>query len=429
MSKINSIVNVEISIASPAIDSTSFDYLLLVGPKPNASSTVIPAYYEVVTAGTTGALEVVADGNLTDADIEVELSTVTGVSPDLSVTEGDFVLFHDAQIVPSPNQPKSVAVYSDLTEVTDAGWVATGNNADPIGVAARIAFSQSPKPQKIFIAVQENDVDNPTQLEPIETTLNRALATDGWYVICPAGIVSTEYEKIAEWTEAQTKMFAFTSLAIDPGFQVKEFYRTFWIFGRENTAQLAENVPMANNFMHVAWASRTLNYDAGSETWAFKTMAGVNPSSLTTQEERTIEENGGNFYTSVANKNITRPGKVMAGEWIDTIRFRDWLQNDMQKRIYNLFIVNPKIPYTNAGIGLIENQMIASLKSGQAVGGVAETEYDTDGNEVKGFTVKVPKASELTEAQRASRVLTGCKFTARLAGAIHAVDIQGTLTN
>ena len=427
MSGINSIVNVEISIASPAIDSTSFDYLLLIGPKPKSATITTPAFYEVVTDATTGALKVVADGALTDADTEIELATVQAVSPELTVKVGDFVLFHDEESHPAPIQPKPMAVYSDLTEVTDMGWVATGDDADPIGVAARIAFSQSPRPKKIYIAVQQEDA--PGTLEALETTLDRALAMDGWYVVCPAGIESTEYEKIAEWTEAQTKLFAFTSLDIDPGFQVKEFYRTFWMFGKENTAQLVDEVPMANHYMHVAWAARTLHYDAGSETWAFKTMAGVNPSNLTTQEEKSIEDNGGNFYTSVANKNITRPGKVMAGEWIDTIRFRDWLQNDMQKRIYNLFIVNPKIPYTNAGISLIENQMIASLKAGQAIGGVAGTEYDIDGNEVRGFSVKVPNASELTEAQRASRVLTGCKFTARLAGAIHAVDIQGTLTN
>ena len=45
-------------------------------------------------------------------------------------------------------------------------------------------------------------------------------------------------------------------------------------------------------------------------------------------------------------------GKTGGGEWIDVIRFRDWLQNDMQVRVVNLLIVNPKIPYTDNGIGL-----------------------------------------------------------------------------
>lgn len=32
----------------------------------------------------------------------------------------------------------------------------------------------------------------------------------------------------------------------------------------------------------------------------------------------------------MASKNITQGGKTGGGEWIDVIRFRDWLQNDME---------------------------------------------------------------------------------------------------
>ena len=365
MSGLNSIVQVDISIESPVIDSTSFDYMLIVGPAPK-------------------------------------------VAPQ--------------------EAPNEVAAYSSLTEVTEAGWIATGNNADPIGIAARIAFSQSPKPNKVYIAVQQQDEET-SDLESVEKTLNRALGINGWYVICPAGIETSEYEKIAEWTEAQNKVFAFTSLAVDPGFNVKEFYRTFWIFGRETTSHLSENVPAANNYLHVAWVAKSLNYDSGSETWSFKSLSGVNPSRLSTADVNTIESNGGNHYTTVAGKNITRPGKVYAGEWIDTIRFRDWLQNDMQVRIFNLFVTNPKVPYTDKGISLVENQIVASLKTGQTAGGIAETQYDEDNKEIPGYTVTVPKASSITASQRASRKLEGCKFTARLAGAIHVVEIKGTLVN
>ena len=72
--------------------------------------------------------------------------------------------------------------------------------------------------------------------------------------------------------------------------------------------------------------------------------------------------------------------------------------------------------------------MEETLKKGQDIGGIAPTEYDADGNSIPGFTVKVPKAFDLTEAERKSRKLTGCKYTARLAGAIHLVEIEGFLT-
>ena len=94
----------------------------------------------------------------------------------------------------------------------------------------------------------------------------------------------------------------------------------------------------------------------------------------------------------------------------------------------NLFITNPKIPYTDNGIALVQNQMIASLKAGQDAGGVAESEFDEDGNEIPGFQTSVPLASSLSASEKASRKLTKCKFKARLAGAIHFAEIKGSLT-
>jgi hypothetical protein len=99
----------------------------------------------------------------------------------------------------------------------------------------------------------------------------------------------------------------------------------------------------------------------------------------------------------------------------------------MQVRIANLLVPNPKIPYTDPGIALVENQMIASLKFGRDYGGIAPDQFDDEDNLVPGFTSSVPKAMSLTASQRSSRKLIGCSFTARLAGAIHLVEIYGSL--
>ena len=134
------------------------------------------------------------------------------------------------------------------------------------------------------------------------------------------------------------------------------------------------------------------------------------------------------YFITVGNKNITMNGKVVAGEWADVIRFRDWLKNDMQVRVVNLFVTRPKVPYTDSGIGLVQNQMLASLKAGQDVGGIAEEEFDEDGNSIPGYTTSVPLAASLSASERASRRLTKCTFKARLAGAIHFAELSGSLT-
>ena len=72
--------------------------------------------------------------------------------------------------------------------------------------------------------------------------------------------------------------------------------------------------------------------------------------------------------------------------------------------------------------------MESTLKDGQDIGGIAPTEYDANDKAIPGYVVYVPKAADLTEAERKSRKLIGCHYTARLAGAIHLVEIEGFLT-
>ena len=158
-------------------------------------------------------------------------------------------------------------------------------------------------------------------------------------------------------------------------------------------------------------------------------VSGISPAKLTSAYIKKLEAANFSFVMNAASKNITQGGKTGGGEWIDVIRFRDWLQNDMQTRIVNLLVVNPKVAYIDNGIGLVENQMLASLKDGQKYGGIAPTEYDSDGNEIPGYTTSVPLAADISSTQKASRNLKDCRFSARLAGAIHAVEVKGCLTN
>ena len=59
-------------------------------------------------------------------------------------------------IGPLPKAPKAtipgIFVVNGLDELTEMGFVAVGENADPIGVAARVAFSQSPRPHEVYVS-------------------------------------------------------------------------------------------------------------------------------------------------------------------------------------------------------------------------------------------------------------------------------------
>ena len=113
---------------------------------------------------------------------------------------------------------------------------------------------------------------------------------------------------------------------------------------------------------------------------------------------------------------------------IDVIRFRDWLVETIQTEVFSVMINRDKLPYTDAGIAIVENTINAVLELGQTRGGIAPTEFDEDGNRNLGYSISVPKAASISANVKAQRVLRDVKFTARLAGAIHAVEIKGSLT-
>lgn len=337
-------------------------------------------------------------------------------------------------IGPAPFNPKgvtipTVGVYNSLSEITELGFLATGDGADPIGVAARVAYSQSPRPHEVYVAVVDGEDEDGEPVKAVDV-LEEALATNGWYCICPVGLDKSEVAEIIQWTETQNKLCGY--IEDDPENPIVEtglYLRSYGVYPRVTEGQLDNDVPAENKYgMAVAMAVKAMHYHAGEETWALKALATVTPSKLSSNFINKLAAANISYILTVASKNVTMGGKTNGGEWIDIIRFRDWLQNDMQVRVVNLLIVNPKIPYTDSGIGLVENQMIASLKDGQKYGGIAPTEYDADGNASQGYVTSVPLASELTSTQKASRVLEDCKFSARLAGAIHLVEISGSLT-
>ena len=338
---------------------------------------------------------------------------------------------------PAPKAPKedipAVGVFNSLSELTDLGVVATGDGADPVGVAVRVAFSQSPRPHEVYVAFTDGVVEVETEepaLPTISDILENAMETDGWYCICPVGLSKEQVVEVIQWTETQNKICGY--IDNDPDAPIVEpglYFRSYPVFAKETADQLENDIPAENKYgMAAALAAKAMNFHAGEETWALKQLATVSPAKVNSTFIKKLEAANFTFLLTIASRNITQGGKSNAGEWIDIIRFRDWQQYDMQVRVVNLLVVNPKVPYTDGGIGSVENQMKASLRDGQKYGGISPTEFDSDGNPNPGFVTSVPLAADISSTKKASRVLSDCKWSARLAGAIHVVEISGRLT-
>lgn len=303
--------------------------------------------------------------------------------------------------------PDGAGEYSSLSEVAAAGWE---SGTDTYSAAAA-AFANGA--ESVFIIARYSDED-------AEDTLARAEETSGWYAICiPSGL--DDWSAVCAWAEAEGKLLC---IAADVSDGIDAPVEGDWLYTAAIATKTEANLPI----IAAAFLAKCLSYEPGSETWAFKTLSSVTADSYTSTELSTLRSCNLNWYCECAGKGITLNGQTLEGEYIDVVRFRDWLVSDMQTRVYGLFIANSKVPYTDAGIALIENQMLASLQEGQTVGGIAADYYDDDGELVPGYTVSVLEAASCSSSDRADRILRNCTFTATLSGAIHAVKITGTLS-
>ena len=259
----------------------------------------------------------------------------------------------------------------------------------------------------------------------IATDLGNILAADGeWYCLLldsqSQAEVATASTGAAAWVESNKKMMVAQTADAGclSGSSITDVMYVMKAAGYARTA-LIFAPGLYVEWPAAAWAGRCLPLTPGSETWAFKDLSGVTACALTDTQRAALDAKNGNYYTGIAGLSITYPGKSASGEWIDVVRFVDKLKARMQERIIAVQVNNDKVPFTDGGIASVVAEIRAELQAGVDAGGLA-----SDPKPV----VSYPRASEVSSVDRAARRLTGVTFSARLAGAIHAVEITGNIT-
>lgn len=180
----------------------------------------------------------------------------------------------------------------------------------------------------------------------------------------------------------------------------------------------------SHDYPEMAYIAYGAPYDAGSIAWGNAQLTGVeaslqpsNQRPLTSIQKSALDTRHCNFIDLDGGVPVVRRGMTSGGEWIDIIRGVDWLESDLKTSLRDLLINQKggKITYDDTGITRIRQVIETSLQ--RAV----------NRNFLSSYTVNVPKASQVSLADKKARILKDVTFAGILAGAILDVDLKGTV--
>lgn len=448
MAKIDRIVNVAISLNTTAIKEQSFSDLLVLG----AHALGVNRIMVVTEPGELLDLGIAPNDPLYIAvrDAFKQIPTVTRVfvgrrqveTSRLTVAAASLsdysiaMTWRDAAGEIKTAQATATGVANSTPQTIATALVAAVTAASApvtaVAVGAEVSITANQAGQAVAVAIKGNlQLEAPASTETPSAALNACLRESAdWYGVALASRVEADVLDAAEWVESNERLFgvssdqagiidAAVSSDIASKCQQKQYFRTHVWYHGQARSEAIEAAVAANRF----------TYYPGGETWANARLAGVTYDNLAEGQALAAHAKNANTFEQMRNFAVTQNGKVAAGEWIDVIRGRDWLAEQVKINVASQLInADGKVPYTDAGILVIVNGIRQALMLGQARGLIAPDEIDDAGRKIPGFVITVPRAASISPNDKANRILRDLKFSARLAGAIHVAEIKGNLT-
>lgn len=149
----------------------------------------------------------------------------------------------------------------------------------------------------------------------------------------------------------------------------------------------------------------------GSYTVNNLVLTGLVPLELSQSNIDAIHNLGGITFVLAAGDGVCSEGKVASGEYIDIVDGNDYIKQQLEYRTQKVFNSNLKVPYTNAGIAMLETAAIGVMQDAQNKG------------IVENFTVTYALREQVSEEDRRQRKYFGGNISYEMQGAIHYIEI------
>ena len=95
----------------------------------------------------------------------------------------------------------------------------------------------------------------------------------------------------------------------------------------------------------------------------------------------------------------------------------------MRENLYQIFLSNPNIGYTDAGFAVIASGVYRALNQAVELHIIALDPETRTGV----YSVAIPRRADATDEQVRSRIMPDIGWEAQLEGAVHGAKVRGTL--
>lgn len=184
--------------------------------------------------------------------------------------------------------------------------------------------------------------------------------------------------------------------------------------------------PAPDQFLDAALFGKVLPLDPGSWTLAFKTLAGVDATTLNGTQQGHLRDKYANYYYTVAGLNQTSNGKQTgAGSYLDLVQSSDYLKDRIATAVFRVLANATKVPYTDEGVAQVVGAIRGVLLRNVTTPARPLAILAADPTPV----VSAPKVADVDDADKADRLLPDITFSAEFSGAIHKVSpVKGTIS-
>lgn len=264
----------------------------------------------------------------------------------------------------------------------------------------------------LFSAIVENTaaVGLATELSAI------AAERDDWYGLACEHQSEAVSNALSAWAEARRKVYLVASHNLDIIGALTTDMASDAKLSAYNRTAVGFSHSASEDFPEVRFMGSRFPQDPGSETWNFKRLAGAESTTLTGTQVTNLKGKNGWAVRTLGGLVMSFGSKMASGRYIDVQIGLDWLQATIETELFTVLANSPKIPYTDAGLGVIEGVVRKCLQTAIGVGFIADDEN---------LEVTVTPVAQQASADRAARIVRGVQFKGRLAGAVEEIYVSG----